>query len=207
MTLLKFINKTYKFLYFKLAGFISWIITWIKFKLNGVYFSPEFISGGVPIIKVELTGRFTIGKKFKINNGKYHNMIGRQQPCYFLVGKNGVLKIGNNVGISSSAIVCHHKVEISDDVKIGGNVVIYDTDFHSLNYMERNATPEIYDNIKTAPVIIKEGAFIITGAHSIILKGVSIGKNSIVGAGSVVTKSIPDNQVWAGNPARFIKSI
>lgn len=205
MTLLKFINKGCKFLYFKLAVFISWVITWVKFQLNGVYFSPDFISRGVPLIRVDLKGSFTIGKNFKMNSGKYHNMIGRQQPCYFIVGKNGELKIGNNVAISCSAIVCHNKVEIGDDVKIGGNVVIYDTDFHSLNYLERNVTPEIINNVKTAPVIIKEGAFI--GAHCIILKGVSIGKNSIVGAGSVVTKSIPDNQVWAGNPVRFIRSI
>ena len=60
-------------------------------------------------------------------------------------------------------------------------------------------------DIKSAPVLIKEGAFI--GAHSIILKGVTIGKHSIIGAGSVVTKSIPDGEIWAGNPARFIRKI
>ena len=53
--------------------------------------------------------------------------------------------------------------------------------------------------------MIKDNAFI--GAHSIILKGVTIGENSIIGAGSVVTKSVPDNQIWAGNPARFIRNI
>lgn len=52
-------------------------------------------------------------------------------------------------------------------------------------------------------VTIREGAFI--GAHCVILKGVTIGKNAVVGAGSVVTKSIPDNEIWAGNPAKFIR--
>lgn len=54
-------------------------------------------------------------------------------------------------------------------------------------------------------VRIKEGAFI--GAGSIITKPVTIGKGAIVGAGSIVTKNIPDNEVWAGNPAHFIKKI
>ena len=57
----------------------------------------------------------------------------------------------------------------------------------------------------TIPVVIKDGAFI--GAHCIILKGVSIGEKSVVGAGSVVTKSIPDGEIWAGNPAKFIRRI
>lgn len=57
----------------------------------------------------------------------------------------------------------------------------------------------------TSPVVIKDGAFI--GAHCIILKGVTIGENSIVGAGSVVTKSIPDGEIWAGNPVKFIRRV
>lgn len=57
--------------------------------------------------------------------------------------------------------------------------------------------------LKTKPVLLKRGCFI--GANSIILKGCTIGENSIVGAGSVVSKDIPDNEIWAGNPARFIK--
>lgn len=59
--------------------------------------------------------------------------------------------------------------------------------------------------MKTAPIKIKKGAFI--GANSIILKGVEIGENSVIGAGSVVTQNVPDKEIWAGNPARFISYI
>ncbi|MDD2995041.1 MAG: DapH/DapD/GlmU-related protein [Paludibacter sp.] len=59
--------------------------------------------------------------------------------------------------------------------------------------------------IETRAVILKKGCFI--GANSIIQKGCIIGENSIVGAGSVVTKVIPDNEVWAGNPAQFIRNL
>ncbi len=52
-------------------------------------------------------------------------------------------------------------------------------------------------------VIIKRNAYL--GAGSIIVKPVTIGENSIIGAGSIITKDIPDNEVWAGNPARFIR--
>jgi len=205
MIALRYITKVYKYIYFKLTYLISWTITLVKFKCNGVVIGTGFIARGIPIINVNLKGTFSIGENFSINSGKYHNMIGRQQQCYFIVGENATLTIGNNVGLSCTAIVCHNKIDIYDNVKIGGSVVIYDTDFHSLNAHERNSVPEIKTNIKSAPVIIKDGAFI--GAHCIILKGTTIGKNAIVAAGSVVSKSIPDNEIWGGNPAKFIRSI
>lgn len=52
---------------------------------------------------------------------------------------------------------------------------------------------------------IRDNEFI--GAFTIILKGVTVGENSVIGAGSVVTKSVPDNQIWAGNPAKFIRAL
>ena len=75
-------------------------------------------------------------------------------------------------------------------------------DFHSLN-------PKIRLNgdtdIRTKPVHIGKSVFV--GGHSIILKGVSIGDGSVIGAGSVVIKSIPAGEIWAGNPARFIRKV
>jgi len=68
---------------------------------------------------------------------------------------------------------------------------------------------QIYDRAEpvgnTKPVILKDNVWIGDGA--IICKGVTIGENSIIGAGSVVTKNVPANTIFAGNPARFVKSI
>lgn len=82
--------------------------------------------------------------------------------------------------------------------------MIFDTDFHSLDWRDRKDGTDIQKR-KKSPVVIKSLAFI--GANSIILKGVTIGERSIVGAGSVVTKDIPDGEIWAGNPAQFIREI
>jgi len=162
-------------------------------------------SNGIPYVMVAIGGSFSIGDNFKMNNGLKGNPIGRPQKCTFIVDKNAELVIGNNVGISQVAIVCHSRITIGDNVKIGGGVCIYDTDFHSLDSNIRNDDKEDRENKINLPIEIKKNAFI--GAHTTILKGVIIGENAIVGACSLIAKDIPSNEIWAGNPARLIKKI
>ena len=111
--------------------------------------------------------------------------------------------IGGGGGISHSAITCWEHVEIGNNVLIGSGVRIYDTDFHPLESRYRYGEEKDGSKMMNKPVYIEDGAFI--GAGSIILKGVRIGKNSIVGAGSVVAKSIPEGEIWAGNPAKKVR--
>jgi acetyltransferase-like isoleucine patch superfamily enzyme len=81
--------------------------------------------------------------------------------------------------------------------------MIWDTDFHPLDYLARRKHDT--SMIKTRPVVIGNDVFI--GANSIILKGTTIGDRAIIGAGSVVSGNIPADQIWGGNPAKFIKNI
>lgn len=183
---------------------IDWTISYMVFYANGVKFL-SFNNTGWPRVSIQRGGTCIIGEGFRSNNREYANPIGRFNKCSISVSKNGKLFIGENVGMSSTAIVCQKRIEIGDYVKIGGNVVIYDTDFHSLNPNQRIERETDKIGTKTKSVKIGDNAFI--GAHSTILKGVDIGKNAVIGACSVITKDIPENEIWAGNPAKFIRKI
>lgn len=162
--------------------------------------------GGLTIngrILIQNQGSIKIKNNVKINSNYAANPIGGQGLTSFMVKKDAELVIESNSGISNTAICAFKSIYIGPNVLIGGDCKIYDTDFHSIRY--DNRIIENDSNIKVAPVSIEEGSFI--GGGSIILKGVRIGKFSVVGAGSVVTRDVPDNEIWAGNPARFIKKI
>ena len=148
-------------------------------------------------------GKMEIGENLMVNSGKRFNPIGGDIVTRLITQPNSILSIGNHVGISNSTIFCSERIEIRDYVYIGGGCKIWDTDFHSIHPDDRLIHGDI--NIKTAPILIDENVFI--GANTIILKGVKIGKNAVIGAGSVVTKDIPHNEIWAGNPAKFIKHV
>lgn len=147
-------------------------------------------------------GNITLGDDVIINSHLVADPIGGQTRTIIMVGKNASISIGDRVGISNSAIVSFSNICIEDDTRIGAGVKIYDTDFHSSNPDDRLRKN---DNVPSKSVHIGKNVFI--GGHSIILKGVTIGDDSVVGAGSVVTKSIPAGEIWAGNPAKFIKKI
>lgn len=148
-------------------------------------------------------GTIRIGKGGKINSNKYKNIIGGDTRSSIIVKTGAKLTIGQNFKMSNSAIYCESNITIGNNVMIGGSCKIWDTDFHSLNPFVRLITPN--DEFKTRPIVIGDNVFI--GGFSFILKGVTIGNGAVVGAGSVVSKNIPEGEIWAGNPARFIKKV
>lgn len=166
-----------------------------------MFFIDKLFNRGKPYI--DNRGTFLMGETVRINSGPDRNPIGGSTRAVFVIRPKAILKIGKRVGISNSAIVCWNKITIEDDVFIGGDCKIYDTDFHPVKFSQRVSKEKSL--AKTEPVLIKKGAFI--GAFSIILKGVTIGEKSVVGAGSVVTKNVPDGEIWAGNPAKFIRKL
>lgn len=126
------------------------------------------------------------------------NAVGGHEPATLWVGPDASLSIGNRAGLSHATIVCVGKIEIGNDVLIGGGARIFDSDFHAL------PTAAYGKQITTLPVKIDDYAFV--GAHATILKGVTIGRGAVIGAASVVTRNVPPYEVWAGNPARRIRS-
>ena len=144
--------------------------------------------------------RTSIGDNFYFSSGDAVNPMTSNLLGAVYVEPGAELTIGNNVGMSSTRIWVHDSVAVGDNVKIGACVLITDTDAHPMDYMTRRTSNE---GTKSAPIVIEDDVWV--GAHSSILKGVTIGARSIIGAGSVVTKSIPADCVAAGNPCRVIK--
>lgn len=112
--------------------------------------------------------------------------------CHVFIENN--VKIGNNVTIKSGVQIWDG-LNIEDNVFIGPNVT-----FTNDRYPRSKQYPDEFQQI-----FIKKGASI--GANSTILGGVTIGENALIGAGSVVTKNVPENELWVGNPAKKVRNI
>jgi len=112
-----------------------------------------------------------------------------------------LIEIGNDNRFNNNITLCaNERITIGHMCQIGDQVAIYDCDFHEINPSTRDRS---YG--PTSPVVIGNNVWL--GSRVIVLKGVTIGDNSVVGAMSVVTKSIPANCVAAGIPARIIRHI
>jgi len=169
----------------------------------------------------------TMGKKSRLYpEARVINM--QNNADKIVIGENthirGTLQIlpcGNGIRIGSNSYVGDHSriwawdsVEIGNSVLISHNVTIIDSDSHEIDFKERELSairiftighPKEIGNLKAAPVVIKDHAWISYNVS--ILKGVTIGEGAIVGAGSVVTKDVPAWSIVAGNPARVIRKI
>lgn len=146
-----------------------------------------------------------IGVYFAIESGDNLNPLCSNVNCSIFVEDNAELKIGDWSGMSGGCIWSTDSITIGNHVNIGGNCVIIDGDIHNtdwkLRHIDRVSARQI--PYKHSPIVIEDDVWL--GANCIVLKGVTIGAHSIIGAGSVVTKNIPADCVAAGNPCRVLK--
>ena len=108
--------------------------------------------------------------------------------------------IGKNCKISSHTFICEG-VTVQDNVFIGHNVTFINDKYPRATRADGSLQTE--KDWSVVPTIVESGASI--GSSVSILCGVTIGAGAMVGAGSVVTKDIPPGEIWAGNPARFVR--
>lgn len=174
-----------------------------KLSLFGIEYGYNCVVHGRLYIKLRSSAKVQIGNNFYFSSGRNINALCANKRGSIYATNGASIKIGNNVGMSSTVIWCHKSVEIGNNVKIGGNCILMDTDAHNINYIYRR-NPST-DSPKEIPIIIEDD--VLLGMNTIVLKGVTIGARSIIGAGSVVTKSIPPDSIACGNPARVIKTL
>lgn len=170
------------------------------FRAKGVIFGLNMNVIG----RMNITGKghIVIGDNFMMTNDGGVNPISSNLKGSFYTEENAFVNIGDNVGMSATRLWISKGLTIGNNVKIGACTLLIDTDSHPIDYNIRRTSNE---GTKASPITIEDDVWI--GAHSIILKGVTIGARSIIGAGSVVTKDIPCDCIAAGNPCKVIKNL
>ena len=199
-----FINKVFHISFLKIGNLFYDKIVYFILWSNGVKVGRNFKLGGIPKVHLSKGSKVIIGNNCAMRSWAKFSDTGENRPTVIRTRKQGYIHIGDNTGITSTLLFSESKIVIGDNVKIGGGTRIFDTNFHSTDASIR-ASKEDTKYVKSLPIIIGNNVFIGTGC--IITKGVIIGDNSIIAAGSVVVKSIPANQIWGGNPAKYIKNI
>lgn len=186
----------------QVVTFVASKLLRFKLWLNNVECGRNVSSGGGGLVSLQISPyarKVRLGDNVGFNN---YESVGWFANCSLWVKKDATLVIGNNSGLSGTLVFAAQSIIIGNNVKIGGGSRIFDTDCHPIDYMARRHTN---DGTKTKPIVIEDDVFI--GAGCIVMKGVQIGKRSIIAAGSVVTGTIPSDELWGGCPAKFIRKL
>lgn len=182
--------KFSKFIFNRIAQFIC--------LCKGVIFGSNIMFNGIPIIHKHPNSSIRFGNNCILNSSKNSIPIGLPQPCAFVTLKeNAQIIFGNNSGASGVKIEARSTITIGNNVIIGAGCIILDSDSHHSDPFKRDQ-----NIIPSRPITIEDNVFI--GLQSTILKGVTIGKNSAIGARSVVFNDIPENCIALGNPCKVI---
>jgi acetyltransferase-like isoleucine patch superfamily enzyme len=157
---------------------------------------------GLPIFRRLPGSSIRIGDNCQFRSSKWSNLVGINRPCIIsTLRENAAVEIGRECGFSGTIVGSASRISIGDRVMCGANVTITDTDWHPIDWRDRRAGKPG----DSAPVVIREDVWL--GMNTIVLKGVEIGMRSVIGAGSIVTRSLPEGVIAAGQPAIVIRKL
>lgn len=175
----------------------------LMMRLQGLGWDPSWKIFGLPFIQRHPSSSIHLGQKIDLRSWLGSNpIVPFTRVLLATRTARAEITIGSGSGMTGAALIAAERITLGKNVTIGSNSLIVDLDFHPLNATEREINPK---SSAVKPVLIEDGVFI--GTRSIILKGTRIGKNSVVGAGSVVSGSFPSDVILAGNPAKVIKEL
>ena len=168
----------------------------IQLRVHGVSYGKKL--RGNPCI-IRNRGKIELGNSVFLNSYPDGELFRTGLSAFF---HSSIIRIGDNCSLNGTMIYSRKAVTIGDNCMFGPGVVILDNDSHNTS-----TDPELRrrGKIGESPVIIGNNVWV--GMRSIIMKGVHIGNNSIIAAGSIVTKSVPSDSLYGGNPAAFIKKL
>lgn len=196
MTFLNNISKLSDAFYWSLNSFFCTLSMRCRMNFVGVIYGSKLSFYGLTKFKKANSATLKIGSNCSFRSKHTSNLIGINRPCIIsALQPKAVLKIGNNCGFSGTVIGCFSQITLGSNVRCGANTLITDSDWHLDD--PRAGLPK--------PILIEDNVWL--GVNVTVMKGVTIGQNSVIGAGSVVTKNIPANVVAAGNPCVVVKQL
>ncbi len=180
-----------------------------KFK-NKIQFERNLrIVGTMPYLKIPQNGKIQIGKNVILNSDSKNSNTTLTTRVKFVTGYSGKITIGDNCDLNGTCFVAYDEIEIGNNCQFASSSIISDTDFHPVNPIHRlsqmNGEQYPYESVQKKKITIGNNVWV--GWGTTILKGVTIGDNSIIAAGSIVVSNIPQNSIAAGNPAKVVKTI
>lgn len=182
----------------KLHVFIFNLLIHLICYFKGVKLGKNVVFNGRPIIHRYPNSIIHLGNNCKFNSAKHSLSIGLNQPCAFVtLDEKAKIVLGNNTGGSGLRIQARSSITIGNNVLLGAGCTILDNDSHHSDPYKREQ-----NIIPSRPINIEDNVFI--GLQCVILKGVTIGKNSTIGAHSVVFNDIPANCIAWGNPCKVV---
>jgi len=170
----------------------------LKMRLHGVTVGSSVKFIGFPMVRREPGSSIIFGDNCRFNSSRNSVRIGQFKPCTFAtISKDAEIVFGSNSGATGVTMAAVTSIRIGNNVMIGSNCTIVDNDFHNPDPAEREMT-----TYPSRPVVIRDNVFL--GFNCFVLKGVTIGENSVIGANSVVVTNIPPNSIAMGNPCKVI---